>query len=99
MTKFFVALAASLLLAACGSMPKHANVRSDEPAIVQVIGAPEGSSVLWDGAILGQTSGKTTRFEVGAGSHKLVVRTGTQILFDRDIFIQDGTTRNIQIGQ
>lgn len=97
----FLVLAACAVLAACGSLPKHAEVRTDEAPTIRVVGAPVGSHVMVDGTLVSVTEARTHKrpIPVSGGNHRVQVVLGQQVLYDREVFIQPGTERQIKIDQ
>lgn len=85
------------LLAACGGLPKHKEISTDNPSILEVIGAPEGAEVWSGGNMLGTIEKKKVRFTIASGVHKIRIVSGSAALYDRDVFVEKGTTRQINL--
>lgn len=93
-----LAILACLTLTACGAMPKHADIRADEATILVVVGAPQGAAVVVDGRMLASQGGEGTRYVITPGTRHVEVFMGGNLLYERDVFVQEGTTREIHIG-
>lgn len=93
-----LAILACFTLTACGAMPKHADIRADEATYLVLLNAPAGSAVSVDGVITASQDEEGTRYVITAGTRHVEVYIGGSILYEREIFIQEGTTREIRIG-
>lgn len=90
----------SLIISACGSMPKHADVRTDRVATITILNAPENVSAYLDGEMTSLTWNKDdATLTTSAGTHKLVVYSGGSVIFEDNIFIQNGTIRKITVNR
>ena len=88
--------AVALLLASCGSQPKHINQRVDEISSLEIMGGPVGASVYIDGVEAWRLQGKNN-LSLSDGQHDVrVVNNGTEI-YRRTILVKDGTHRVIKL--
>lgn len=96
--KLVAAILAVLMLAACGGMPRHAETTTDLPAILAFEDLPAGSVIVIDDREM-QIGDETDKFEiaVAAGTHNIVIRQGSNRLYEREVFVERGTTREIRI--
>lgn len=86
------------MLAACGAMPKHDEVRADEATTIVLTNLPPGATVTVDGkSVFGVVDRRVLSVSVQAGMHAVEVRLGSEVIYKRDIFLDDGTTREITI--
>jgi hypothetical protein len=79
-------------------MPKHADIRADEATILILVGAPDGAALSVDGVMLASQSGDGKRYVIAPGTRHVEVFLGGNLLYERDVFIQEGTTREIRVG-
>lgn len=93
-----IAILACFTLSACGAMPKHADIRADQATWLVLLNAPAGASVVVDGVVMASQKGKGERYVISAGTRHVEVFIGGSILYERDIFIREGTTREIRVG-
>lgn len=93
-----LAILACFTLSACGAMPKHADIRADQATWLVLLNAPEGAAVSVDGVITASQDDKGERYVISAGTRHIEVFIGGSILYERDIFIREGTTREIRVG-
>lgn len=93
-----LAILACFTLSACGAMPKHADIRADQATWLVLLNAPEGAAVSVDGVVTASEEGKGERYVITAGTRHIEVFIGGSILYERDIFITEGTTREIRVG-
>lgn len=99
MTRRLSLLALScLLVAACGGLPRYAETRRDEPARVELVGAPAGAELYVDGEMVGRISDDRRIFTVEKGTRRVEIRSGGTVIYRRDLFVQDGSTRVIDLG-
>lgn len=95
--KLIIVLLASML-AACGSMPKHEESRADELTTIVLSNLPAGATVSVDGkGFFGAERGKLS-ISVEAGMHAVEVRVGATVIYKREVFLDDGTTRKIIVN-
>lgn len=87
---------APAILAGCGSMPSHTDVRAEEAAIIELRGQP-GAEISVDGVVVGSIPerAKSVRVSIAPGSHAVVVRLGGSTLYERTVFLQRGTVKVI----
>lgn len=97
--KIIAVVFATLLLAACGGMPKHAETTTDLPAVLAFSNLPPGSVLVIDNNEI-TVGSDTDKLEivVSAGSHNVIIRQGMTRLYEREVFVERGTTREIRIG-
>lgn len=92
-----LSFAALLLLAGCGAMPRHAETRVARASAIEFVGGPVGADVLLgDQRIGGIAAGRTT-VPVPDGTHRLRVMRGGAAIYDRLIFMQDGSRKVIAL--
>ena len=96
--KHVIAIVACLFIAACGGMPKHADVRADQVTTINITNGPAGAAVIVDGAVAGYLGSDGAKFVVTPGTRHVEVSLNGQVIYDRKIFIDSGTTREIVIG-
>lgn len=84
-------------LAACGGLPKTKEISTDNPSTLEVISAPEGAQVWSDGIMLGSIEKKKVRFVIASGTHKVKIVDGSATLYEREIFVEKGTTRQVNL--
>jgi hypothetical protein len=85
------------LIVACGSLPKRKEISADYPSVLEVLHAPEGAQVWADGNLLGVTEKKKVRFSVASGIHKVRIISGSATLYDRDVVVEKGTVRQVNL--
>ena len=85
------------MLAACGGMPKHEETRADELTSIVLTNLPAGAIVSVDGMAVFGADGGVLSVSVQAGMHAVEVRLGSEVIYKQDIFLDDGTTREITI--
>lgn len=88
----------AIALAACGAQPQHAETRIQRSPQIVVVGGPVGAVVTVDNAKVWQLQGgKSDRFEISQGTHRIEVSFGGAILYARDVFIQGQTQKIITL--
>ncbi len=92
------AILACFALSACGAMPKHADIRADQATYLILLEAPAGAVVTVDGVITASQEGEGVRYVITPGTRHVEVFLSGSILYQRDIFIKEGTTREIRVG-
>jgi uncharacterized protein YcfL len=90
--------ALSLGLVGCGAMPHHAETRVTRTSSLAFDGSPIGASIMIDGVEVAQLDGKPSAVPIADGTHHVVVRADGRILYDRKLFIQDGTRKKITLS-
>jgi len=84
------------LLAGCGAMPKHHESRGADSAQIIFDAFPKGATIYVDGSARGTIDDDdATPIAVGAGTHDVEVRTGSHVVFERQVFIEKGTERHV----
>lgn len=98
--KKIITLALCLFVVACGSLPKHAETTEDPASAILLVGVPEGSELRIDGKFAGVASKKKklNRFPVAAGRHSVEIYSAGALVYQREIFIDKGTTREVSVG-
>lgn len=86
------------MLAACGSMPKHEEIRADQLTSIVLTNLPAGATVSVDGRAFLGVNGEILSVPVEPGMHLVEVRLGSAVIYQREIFIDDGTTREIIVS-
>jgi hypothetical protein len=86
------------MLAACGGMPKHNETRADELTTIVLTNLPAGATVSVDGRYVYGADDGVLSIPVQAGMHAVEVRMGPAIIYKRDVFLDDGTTREITVN-
>lgn len=87
------------LLASCGSMPKHADIRSDDKPTVYIHKSGIGSEVYMDGKFQGIVSEDRQTFVVTPGNHDIKIISPAGTITQKKIFIQGNTRREITPNQ
>lgn len=90
-------VAAALTVAGCGSMPKHAETRIDQPSTLLFKGGPVGATILVDGGEAGRLAKKETTVPIADGTRRVQVILDGSVLYDQTVFIQDGTRKVIPL--
>ena len=98
MQKLMVIFLASFL-AACGSLPKHAETRSDQPTPIVLGSLPMGATVRVDGRpVYGTDEEGNLSVPVKAGMHSVEVSMGSTVIYQREVFLDEGTARIITVS-
>ena len=97
MLRTFVILAC-FTLSACGAMPKHADIRADQATYLVLLDAPAGASVTVDGVFTASQDDEGARYVIAPGTRHVEVFLGGNLLYEREVFIREGTTREIRVG-
>ncbi|MAU40370.1 MAG: hypothetical protein CMF31_01995 [Kordiimonas sp.] len=87
-----------LVLAACGSMPKHYNTRGTDTPEISIMNAPEGSTLLLDGQNIGAVTAERHIIPVAKGSHDISIMNAGSVIYERTIFIENGTRKEIDLS-
>ncbi|HPF45488.1 MAG: hypothetical protein KDF58_13445 [Alphaproteobacteria bacterium] len=87
-----------LFLTACGSLPKHNEIRADDQPTLAIADDGIGSQLYVDDTYLGVVEDGQQIFNISTGNHdiRLVKPNGQQI--NRKIFVQGNTRREISVG-
>ena len=85
------------LLAACGGLPKHKEITTDNPSTLEIIGAPDGAQLWVDGNLLDSVEKSKARYRVVAGTHNIRITAGADPIYEREIFIEKGSIRQINL--
>lgn len=93
------ALVAAFALASCGGTPRHSETRIEQVSTLVFEGGPEGASVLVNGMQVASLQKKSTTVPIADGTHQVKVMQGARVLYDRAVFIQDGTKKVIPLAQ
>lgn len=97
MQKLMIVMLASMLMA-CGALPKHAETRSDQPTTIMLSSLPLGATVTIDGRTAYGTDDKgNLSIPVKAGMHAVEVRMGSTVIYQREVFLDEGTARKITV--
>lgn len=88
----------AMALSACGSLPKHEDIRMEEKAIIEVRGG-DGVEVWVDGKMEDRISSdaKLVRVTVPSGNRSVVVKRDSVVLYQRSVFVQRGTVKVIDV--
>jgi len=97
MSRRLVAAGLIFALAACGGLPKHAEVRVEQASMLVFQGGPSGASVVIDGKEVAKLTNKDTTVQIQDGSRQVKVLSGSNTLYERTVFIQDGTKKIIDL--
>lgn len=97
-----LAVAATLFLAACGSYPVTETTHQEDVAFLYIIDAPAYATVMVDGQTIKSygDDGSSTRDRVAIepGVRKvLITAQDGSTLFQRDVFLDSGSTREINL--
>ncbi|MCP5380787.1 MAG: hypothetical protein H6912_00325 [Kordiimonadaceae bacterium] len=87
-----------LFVSACGSLPKHNEIRADDKPTLAIADDGIGSQLYVDGTYMGVVEDGHQIFNISTGNHaiRLVKPNGEQI--NREIFVQGNTRREISIS-
>lgn len=98
--KKIIIVALCLFVVACGSRPKHAETTKDPASVIFLADVPEGAELMIDGKFAGVAGKKKklNRFPVEAGRHTVELFSGGSLIYQREVFIDKGTTREVRIG-
>ena len=80
-------------------MPHHAETRTELVPQLIFQGGPEGAIVNIDGAEVGRINGDKTKIAIGDGTHSVTVQWQGQTVFQKTIFIEDGTQKIIPLSK
>ncbi len=86
------------LLSACGAMPHHQELRTNPLSHLIVSGFSEGAVVYLDGNQVATVSKHMDPLVISQGTHKVEVREGGSVSYERELFIELGTDREIRKG-
>jgi hypothetical protein len=100
-TKIRISLAVGLfsLLTGCGALPHTASIRTEVVSTLIFVNGPANATVIIDGREAGNISGEKTIIPVSDGTHEVTVRAATSVIYQKTIFIVDGTRRIIQLSK
>lgn len=84
-----------LLIAACGSMPKHNEIREDDQPTLFVQDNGIGSQLYVDGNYLGVVEEDSQLFNIAKGEHNVRIVKPSGEVIERIIFVQGNTRREI----
>jgi len=102
MKSVIFAFAATLFLAACGSYPVSETSHQENVAFLYIVDAPANSRVIVDDQTLVtyDEGGSSTRDRIaikpGVHSVRIAAADGTT-LFEREVFLDQGSTRKINL--
>lgn len=99
MKRFLLTAAASLVLTACVYPNQQVLTVDDRPGLF-VVGAPEDAILYVDGLEMGPSGrfdGQPNVLAVEPGTHRVEVRLGSRVLHSVDIFLGEGTRREIRV--
>ena len=91
-------LVVAVVLSSCGGVPRHAERRVEQISSLVFEGGPEGAVVLVNGAEVSKLGKKSTTVPIADGTHQVRVIAGARVLYDRSVFIQDGTQKVIPLA-
>ena len=91
--------AATLALSSCGGMPRHAETRVEQISTLVFEGGPEGAAILVNGTQVARLEKKRTTVQVADGTHQVRVVQGARVVYERSVFIQDGTRKVIPLAK
>lgn len=83
-----------LVISACGGLPKHAETRSDNSPKVVLVEAV-GAQLFIDGKLAGTAEDEHAVFAITPGTHQVHIRQNGLVIFDKKLFIQGNTYREI----
>lgn len=87
----------ALLVASCGSMPKHNEIRSDDQPTLFIEDNGIGSQLFIDGNNMGVVGGDNQLFNISTGNHEIkIVKRNGQVI-EQIIFVQGNTRREISV--
>ncbi|PHZ83303.1 hypothetical protein [Paremcibacter congregatus] len=87
------------LLSACGSMPKHADIRSDDRPTIYIDKSGIGSEIHIDGQYLGLVNKDRQTFATTPGKHDIKIISPSGTITKKTIFVQGNTRREITPNQ
>jgi len=93
-----IGIACALLsVAACGSLPKKNEIRTDDQPTLMIVNG-ENAQVYVDGLSLGVVEDNDQAFPISTGSHNVrIVKANGQIV-EQSIFVQGNTRREINVA-
>jgi hypothetical protein len=98
-TKIRLNLALGLvgLLTGCGALPHSASTRTEAVSTLDFENGPENAVVLIDGHEAGSLTGKKTIIPISDGTHQVAVRAAAGLIYQKTVFIEDGTRKIIPL--
>ncbi len=96
--RFALAMGFLGLTAGCGALPHSAAVRTETASTLVFEKGPENAVVVIDGQEAGHLAGNRTIIAIPNGTHDVVVRTAIGIVFQKTVFIEDGTRKIIPLS-
>lgn len=86
-----------LLLASCGSLPKHNEIRSDDQPTLFIEDNGIGSNLYIDDNNMGVVGKDNQLFAISTGNHEIrIVKINGQVI-EKTIFVQGNTRREISV--
>jgi hypothetical protein len=87
-------------LTACGGTPKRNELRVEESARIEIRNG-SGAEVFVDEVSLGTVpvGQHSFRFNAPSGVHRLVVRVSGRLLYDAQVFLNEGTVKVVPLGK
>jgi hypothetical protein len=89
------------LVGACSSPHTSVNVLDEKPHL-QFTGAPPDADVIIDGRIIGKAQdfdGRKQDLSIVSGTHHIVVRTTSRVLYASDVYLSKDMTKTISIPE
>lgn len=87
-------------LAACGHMPETYDTVPDESPSLVIMGVPPFTQVLVDGVLAASTGEEGRRelaVDLAAGRRTVTILTGGATIYDREVFVQGATRKEIDL--
>ncbi len=88
---------AMLMLAGCGAMPHHAEVRTERRSTLVFPKGHAGAIVFIDGREAATLGRWTSPVPIPDGTHEVRVEKDGETIYARTVFIEDGTRKRITI--
>jgi hypothetical protein len=87
-----------LMLASCGTQPKHINVRADQISSLEIKGGPIGASVFIDAANVWKLQGRgKDKISLIDGEHAVRIENNGTEVYQRIVIVKNGTRRVINL--
>lgn len=98
MRKLIIIIIGSML-ASCGGLPRHAEVRSDAVATLGFHGIDAATDVYVDDKLVASITDDAASVPISSGTHNVRLTRGGNTLATRTVFVQSNSKKIIDLRQ